>query len=265
MGVSFGKIFGKAYRYGLSGNRILPMFIIQAVMWLTLLLGIGPILSVVNISSSAALAGILAWGIGFFIVIIAVMFAQIFFQISYIHNAFNYWKGRDLKLSTSYKHAKGKYLKYWGAVLLVFMINMTVALFLSYIPIISDIVGLILGFLFLLYPAIVVLEEGKGIIDSIKGSFNLFMKNKWDVFVYWLILLAIVTGIFLLAMLPVLALSWPILAAIGSGASITAAIQSSMPMLITATLFVSLVFAYVSAFSTSSIVFLYMQIKKGKF
>lgn len=279
MGVDFGAIYGKAFRYAFSANRLLPMFVINSVIWLTLLFSAQSIINAFATGDSyRAVFGLIgAMGI-FFLLIIVLSFIGVFFTIAYIHNAFNFYKGKNEKLSASYGYAKSKYLKFLGGAIIAGVIVLAIAILFSavgstiilinysagffYRLVIENFATLFLTFIFMVYAPILALDS-KGIVDSMKASYNTSMKNKGDVIIYWILLIFIWIFFILITLIP-LAIGALIVGIGASTGGFMAAMQSNMLTLALLTLLFALIISYTEVFRIAAMTNLYAELKKGR-
>ena len=165
MEIDYGKIFGRAAAYSFSAHRLVPMLAINAAVLLAALM----ITQSILVSVAGGSLGALFSAIGIFVIILIITaIAAIFFVTAYIHDANDYWKGKNLDIYHSYRYARTKYLKMLGATILVGIISAAISMAVG-LPVINAAVGVIVGLVFMMYTPIIVLES-RGLVDSMKES-----------------------------------------------------------------------------------------------
>ncbi|HLD83657.1 MAG TPA: hypothetical protein VI979_02270 [archaeon] len=255
MEIDYGKIFGKAAAYALSGHRLMPMFAINSAMLLS------AFMLVQGILASGSL-GALFSAIGTFVIILIIIaLASIFFVTAYVHDASDYWKGKDLDVSHSYRYAKNKYLKMLGATVLVGIVSSAISMMDVGLPIVNIPFGIIIGLIFMMYTPIIVLES-KGLINSMKESYSIFMHNKFDVLAYWWLLSGIQMAIFLLSLIPLAIFAWPAITAAISGVPVAQAMQANAATISFGILGMAAVMSYSTIFGIASLTFMYAYVKR---
>ncbi|MBI4018739.1 MAG: hypothetical protein HY364_00615 [Candidatus Aenigmarchaeota archaeon] len=259
MEIDYGKIFGRAAAYSFSAHRIVPMLAINAAMLLAALM----ITQSILVSVAGGSLGALFSAIGTFVIILIITtIAAIFFVTAYIHDANDYWKGKNLDIYHSYKYARSKYLKMLGATILVGTISAAISMAVG-LPFISIAVDIIVGLVFLMYTPIIVLES-KGLIESMKESYGIFMRNKFDLFTYWWVLTGIQLAIFAVSLIPLAIFSWPAIAAAIGGIPAAQAIQANATVISLGILAMSTMLSYATVFGISSLTFMYASLKRVK-
>ena len=103
----------------------------------------------------------------------------------------------------------------------------------------------------------------KGAVDSLKESWNIFMAQKLNTFLFWLLLLIIGGVLFMLAFIPVFIAAWPVFAAILTG-GVFAAIQANIVALFIGGVITAFLLSFVTVFMQAATTFFYAQAKKGK-
>ena len=269
MAVNFSKVFGNAFRYSFSFQRILPFFVLNLIIVGILLLLLNNLATI--IPNLTGVAGIIAPSVNsilyfylYFMVFIIVFFLiKLFFVGVIIDDAKKYPKKK--KLSSSFGIVKKKYMSILGASLLVAVI----AGLAGSIPILGAFLSIIVSWLFLFIVPFIILKN-KSAIDSLKESYNLIMKNKADVFLFWLLLLVLGVLIFLVSLIPLAISSFSILVPLYqvylegtiNMTAILTIVQQNLGYLTVGAVISSIGLAYMSVFQESAKTFFFLQKKK---
>ncbi len=256
-----GKIFGRAVRCAAAPKRILPFFVVNLVYLIAILSFFNVAMTfiesaVMKTLSMGMVLGILPYALAFIVLFVVMYFVLLYVQASIIDNARNYWKNKEVKFSASMRNIRPSYISYIGVQILVGII----AFVATSIPLFGGILALIVSWLFVVAGPSVIVSK-KSAADALRDSYDIFMRNKWQTFLFWLALV-ILSGIFaLIALLPVL---FVVLSTVAGSASVgvLAALTSSMTSLAVAGIITALLLAFVIAFSASAKTFYYMQVKK---
>jgi len=277
MPADFGKTFSSAFKYAFAFRRILPFFLINLILVAFIFIFIDsatnllPLL-VSNAWSSIPISTILYATLIFLAVIAVTTLMRIFFQATITDNARFYWQKKKKGLSKSFPTGR-KYITVLFALILAGIISSFVSAILQYIPIggvfLAMIASILLGLIFLFLIQIIVISN-KGVVNSLKEGYRLFMRNKLDVFLFWLVLIILSLLILLVAIIPILIAAVPIIGllieSVTAGSAILEnlipLIKSNMLSLGIASIISSLILAYMSVFQESAKTFFYMQKKK---
>jgi hypothetical protein len=213
------------------------------------------------------LPAIISAALGFFIIAGILTLIDLYLKTLVVENSRRYWLG-NLKRTLSQERTavKGTYLSAIIATMLVVLISSVI----GSLPLIGGIAGIVISWMLLLYlPAVVVAK--KGAINGVRESFEIFMANKWDTFVFWLVL-GIFTGILtILSFVPLIIAALPVLSAFITGISVGSisqtllpAIRSNMLALGIGGVITAFLYSYVTLFSVSAKTFYYTQMKKRR-
>ena len=273
--VPLGKIFSKAWTYSLDWKRIAPFFILLV-----------PYLILFAAFADSALGFFAQYGMlsatktlplnftftlaSFFLLLIAVsilvFFVDLYARGVIIENSRTFYAGKKVSLHRSMAGMKGRFFSLVGAVLVITLI----AGGLGSIPFVGWIFGIVLSWVFLVVLQSVVVSK-KGVIDSIKDSYGVFMMRKWDVFVFWLLLGLITVVMMVVAVIPLLIAAWPVIAALlsymalgGSGPSVLGAIKENLAQIFVGGLVSAFLLGFMEVFKTSATTFFYTEVKKKK-
>jgi len=268
----FGKTFGEAFRFGLNAKRILPFFILNLIalsvvfMFINAFVNALPLIGVLSFESIVWV--FLSYFIGFIViggvVLIIVWLANLYFRAAVVDNARNYWKKKNAPLSISFDIARKKFWSVLGATILVVAISVAV----SMVPIIGGIISLIISWFFLFIVQFIVISN-KNAFGSLKNGYMLFMKNKLDVFFFWLILLIISLLLFVIAMIPIMIVAFPIIIEFlqvsvsgGNVLSLLPFVKQHMAGLFAGSVVSMAILSYVTVFQEGASTFFFMKIKK---
>jgi hypothetical protein len=280
MRVDFGKTFSFAFKYAFNLKRILPFFIINlllvafAFVFIDYAIDLLPILLSGSFTSIPVTTLIYA-ALVIFVVVAVTSLLKIYFQAVITDNAGSYWQKKKKALSKSLPSGR-TYLTVLIALILAGLITSIVTSVLDFVAVLGRflavICSIVLGLIFLFLIQIIVISK-RGIVDSIKAGYALFMKNKFDVFIFWLVLTILSFILLLVAIIPIGIVLIPIITPFISAMStstgfssllgnITALIQANMLSLAVAGIVSSFIIAYLSVFQESAKTFFYMQKKR---
>ena len=275
--IDFGKVFGQAFSYTMSKDRLLPIFVLNLIGFLSILSGIIKFIETENliISQEALLSGMLNDFIIVGILIIGVGFLNLFFIITYSNNSFRY-PNVDKPLSTSYNYTKKNYLKILSEFILFFIIVFSLYVLISivFVSIIGNIniiliLSIILSIFLLLYVPITLLENKK-IEECLKKSYNIFLKNKLNIIIFWIIFLLIKMFIISVFIIIIGLVTYPFVYERLNDISIDkielnentiTLIQENITILLFIITLLSFTFAFVNVFVISSLALFYKQLK----
>ncbi len=260
----FGKAFGEAFRYAWSPRKVLPFFVIGLIILVTLLFTAKAVITVYptfqshgQIASSFYFIQIIL--IDAFVFLI-VGFACVYFKGAIIDNSRHFYSGKNKELN--YNNASAKYLSVLGAVVLAAII----AALAGMIPILGIALMIIVSWLFF-YVMQAVMISDETATGSLKKSYAVFMENKLNTILFWILLAIISFAIFLVALIPLMMGALPAIAALAKGASITTimiAIENNLYALFAGGVVTVAILSYLIVFETSAKTFFYMQLVKQK-
>lgn len=269
MAVNFGKVFGNAFRYSFSLKRILPFFLLNLIVVGVLFVMLNNLMTILpDITSVVGGLTPSLGGIMYFYLYLLIFFGifyliQLFFVGVIVHDAKSYPKKK--RLSASFGIVKKKYLSILVASILVAIIVGIV----SSIPILGVFLSLIFSWFFLFIVPFIVLGN-KSAVDSIKESYKMFMKSKFDVFIYWLLLIIFGLALVLVSLIPIalssVSLVYPLYQIYLEGTidltAITTILQQNLGYLLVGAIISAICMAYTTVFQESSKAFFYLQKKR---
>ncbi|MDI6720788.1 MAG: hypothetical protein QMD85_00245 [Candidatus Aenigmarchaeota archaeon] len=268
--VPLGKIFSKAWHYALDLKRIMVFFLLFVPFVVIFTAFLDSEAEILVQFASFAVTGImpqnLVVGFSSFIILlittlVIVSLIGIYAAGVIIENAKIYYTGKKVPLKKSMPAMKGRFLSLLGAVL----ITKIILAGLGSVPFIGFVFIIVLSWVFLVVMQSVVVSK-KGTFDAIKESYSLFMSRKLDTFVFWLLIAVFAAVLTLLAFVPLLIASWPILAKMFtlSPVSLIELIRASLPQLFVAGLITSFILAFAQVFKESVTTFFYIEAKKKR-
>jgi hypothetical protein len=237
-----------------------------------------PLMILQNAWTSTAITSILYAALAFFIVIAITALVKIFFQAVITDDARFYWQKERKRLSKSFPIAKKKYLTVLLVLIFAGIISGFVSIILQFIPVAGGVLAFIASFLLaliFLFLIQIIIISNKGVVNSIKEGYNLFMKSKLDVFLFWLVLAILSVIIVIIAIIPMAVVLIPVIAqlvesfAVSNTADVAAALGYLIPMIkanmlifAVAGIVSTFIFSYLSVFQESAKTFFYMQKKR---
>ncbi len=281
MPVNFGKTFSSALRYALSLKRILPFFLINLIVAAFVFVFIDYAVDILPMVISGSFTSIpittLIYATLAFVAIIGVTaLLRIYVQAAITDNAASYWQKKRKKLTKSFPGSR-KYITVLLALVLAGVISSIITAVLAYIPtagnFLSALASILFGLIFLFIIQIVVISN-KGVVDSIKAGYALFMKSKLDVLVFWIVLVILSIIIALVAIIPIAVALIPVIGLLAEslivpGASTAAILGDIIPLIkanmlsiAVASIITSFIIAYLSVFQEAAKTFFYLQKKK---
>src|SRR3989344_7354467 len=196
----FGKTFASAIKYAAKPKRMLPFFILllpYVAAFLLLIDNASAVIQALITKNFAFFLSMIGFAFGFIVITTIVGLVTLYFNTLVVENSRRYWQGSAHRfLSEERKAVKGTFFN-----ALVATIAVTVISFIaSMIPFIGGILGIIVGLIFLTYLPACVLNKRHGLQES----YAIFMNNKLETFVFWIVL-GIISMIFvIIAFVPVL-------------------------------------------------------------
>jgi len=179
-------------------------------------------------------------------------------------------------LKKGFDAVKGKYLSLLGATIIFFLIVMAASMVIGIIEaaiqtsFINTLVSVIISMILMLYVPSIMLNK-KSAIDSLKESYNIFMKNKVEVILFWILSTVINLVILGIALIPVVIALLPVISSviqmfaandITMLPSIFMSVQQSIPLLAVAGVISAAIIAYMSVFQEAAKTFFYISVKK---
>ncbi len=259
----FGNIFGKAFGCAWSLKRMLPFFVVNLVILAGLLAfldrGIGFFESLVL--KTATIESVMTFvpvALALFLGLIVVFFIMLYLQAGLVDNARNFYNKKEISFAKSLTAIRPKYMSVVGATLLTVL----VAFILGSIPFIGFIFALVISWMFLVYmPSIII--GSKRAVDSVRDSYMVFMDNKMQTFLFWLLLTIMGLVLLVLALIPAGLSILPVILS-GTKIGILAALKSNISLLAVGGIISAFCLAYVQVFQESAKAFYYIEVKKKK-
>lgn len=266
MSADFGKIFGKALRYAFSFDRMLPFFVVDLMLIVSMLVFINSLVnamlyfggdfSSLPLAGQASVGSFLSTLSVFIIIFIVLALVQLFLSGAIADNARLSYGKKEQHITSSFAIVKKRYWSIVGATILTGLISFAV----NIIPYIGWLISFIVPWFFIFIIQAVIISN-KGAVDALKDSYKLFMKNKLDVIIFWLLLAIIGFAIFLIALLPIGIILLPIILS-AKTLSAMALIESSMPLILICCVIFSAFLAYMNVFQEAARTFFYLGVKK---
>jgi hypothetical protein len=266
MTVDFGKIFGKALRYSFSFDRMLPFFVIDLLIILSIIIFVDSIVNVIPymgmdltklpLAVQGSMVGFVSIALGFIAIIVILSLISLFLSGVITDNARLAYGKKEKHITASFGIAKKKYWSILGATILVMIITWIANL----VPFIGWIITIVVSWLFLFIIQSVIIAN-KGAVDALKDSYNLFMKNTRGVLIFWLMFSIIGILIILVALIPVGIIALPIIFSAKS-LSIMTLLRSNMILVFVCGVILAAFLAYLSVFQEAARTFFYLNIKK---
>lgn len=259
--VNVENILSSAFKYALDIKKMTLYFILSLVLIISVAVSILTITSV-NLSSFLIYFSFLC------LILFIICLASLYVEAVITHNA---GSKKKQTLSQSSQFIKSKYLTLLACIVIIFAITMLVEFVFAFVPLLPALIDIIIGLAFFFVVQSVILGNN-GCEDSLKESYNIFMKNKLNVFVYWIIL-AFVTGIMaVIAFVPFFISLIPI---ISEFVKIMASSQPNVTQLFmlaksnTINIFIgsivsAFLLSFVQVFQTAAKSLMYNEIKYGK-
>lgn len=268
--MDFGKIFSKAFYYSFSFNRVLPFFIVNVIMISSILYFLDYLIDIIPLISAGYMSamGIVSTSILFILIYIALAMVNLFISGAVTDNARLSWEKKEKSITASFGIAKKKYLSILGASLIAAIISSLVTV----IPYIGWLAAIVVSWIFLfIIPSIIV--SNKKAVDALRDSYEIFIKQKFNVFLFWLLLVIIVLAVFtVFVIIPVILLAMPVLTqmipatvdntAISDSEIFMDFLRENIGIFYIAGIFIAAVLAYLSVLQDSAKAFFYMSVKK---
>ncbi|MBI3190867.1 hypothetical protein HYZ41_04145 [archaeon] len=256
---NIGKAIGTAISCGASLKRMFPFFVVNLIYLVTIAAFFDAAATFLKDAASGEFVKIFAFLPNLAmvaIVFIIMFFVSLFLQAGLVDNARNYWNKKEVKFGKSLKTVRPMYISLVGASILVVVIS----LILNIVSLIGWLLSLVASWFFIVVTQSVILSK-KNAVSALEDSYNVFMKNKWQTFAFWLVLVVLSVVFSVLAFVPVLLAALPALAA-ASTIGFIAAFKANFSLFIIGGIVSSFFLAFVTTFSESAKTFYYMQVKK---
>lgn len=274
--VPFGKILARAWHYSLNWKRVAPFFLLLVPFVVLFAAFIDSAVSLLGKYGLASAAGMppLEFMAGlslFFLLLIAVtaivFLADLYVRGVLIENARSWYLGKRVSFRRSRPAVKGRYLSLLAAVIIVKLISSG----LGIIPAVGVILSIIVTLVFLVVLQSIVVSR-KGVFDSLRDSYDIFMRRKLETFAFWLVTSLISMAFFVIAITPLIIAAWPVFATYLSSVSLGASavplmltsIKSSLPQIFAAGLVSAFILGFIQVFRESATTFFYLEAKKRK-
>ncbi|MDP2750532.1 MAG: hypothetical protein Q8O89_06900 [Nanoarchaeota archaeon] len=282
-GVGYLKIVKDSFKFSFSLDKILITYaimlpvIILFIWFASRLLSLGNSLpQLLNPTTPPSreiimvVAGPFVLLIGF--VIIAALL-QMLVRIAIVENAEAYAKGDKKSIFESIKAVSGRYWPALGATAIVVLGTSIITSLLMKLPYVgeflSNIASLLLALTFFVYLQILIILDA-GVIDSLKESYTVFVKNPLEVISITLITIIVellLVGVSLLVMLP---LAWQTVSKFIFAAPetvidlffVVTALKENFAVLSAGLFLVLLVWSFMSIFGEAIRTFFYLRIRK---
>ena len=175
--MSILKSISEGFKLAISAKRIIPFLIINLIVFYSLTIFLGQIISFATLSGNPLA---LLSSLGMYIILFIIMaLIDLWITGAITHQA----KYPNKSLMDSFRYSTSKYLVIFASTILVGII----AVILSLPQYIGWLLALIWTLIiFYLYPAIII--GGKGAIGSFKETWNVFKKFPLETFVTWLLI-----------------------------------------------------------------------------
>ncbi len=264
--VELGSVFGKALSYSASVKRMAPFFGLNLLLLASLFAFLGSFLQFFSFTAgpNLAAAGPVLFSLIFvFVAIIIIFFVTVLFDGMITDDVQRNYKKEQQLLSKSLHIAKSKYWSMLGATVLASAIVVIV----NFIPFVGWLVSIIVSWFFLFVVPYVIIGNQHA-VDAVKKSYRLFMDNKSDVILFWILLSIITIALTLLAFLPIIVAALPVFIAFlsalqsGSFSALAPAIQSTMLPLTIGAIISAFILAYVSVYKAAATTFFFAKVRK---
>ncbi|GEM_PF-3335385 len=264
----FGKTISSAIRYSAAPKRMLPFFIIllpYLALFLLLIDNAAIIIQAVITKNIGSLVSLMGFALGFVVIAVIIGLITLYLNTLVVENSKRYWQGsKERLLSEERKAVKGTYFNAFIATVAVIVISFIAGM----IPFIGGILVIIIDLIFLTYLSACVLNKTNGL----KESYAVFMNNKMETFVFWIVL-AVITIIFvIIAFIPALialfiAAGGPLVTALTTGAgfsAVFAAIKANLLIVVIGGTISAFLLSFVTIFDTAARTMYYLQVSKKK-
>lgn len=264
---SYGKVLGNALKFSVQPKRWLPFFVLDSIFFLAavalLMSNYSSILSLIMTATSNPAAIVSLINLGLIIVAGFIVWGLIKL---YITGAVLHQSAKPNEFSKSWGVAKSRFL----TLLVVVVIVGAISGIAGMVPYIGWILSIIIGLMFFfIKPAIIV--KGLGFENSLRDSYDIFMKHKLTVFLIWLVVAIVSIIITLIFFIPLLAIIWNIIAPIVMQVStattaslLLVSLMDNLPLLLVTGEIVLIGMAITEVFKLKSETDFYLLLKKKK-
>lgn len=255
-----GKTFSRAVGCGKSLKRMSPFFIVNLVYLAAFLLLLDAFFSLLRagLSGPVAIVQFLSTVVVLFAFLAVMFFVNLYLQGGLIENARQYWSRKDVAFGKSLKAASPRYFSLMGATILTVIISVVLLI----IPLVGWLFALIASWMFIVAPPAVVVSK-KSAVASLRESYHIFMKNKLQTFLFWLVLIVLNIVFVILAFVPLFIAALPVLASVSAVGFITA-FKANIVLLVIGGIITAFLLAFVTVFSESAKTFYYLQARGRK-
>jgi len=255
MPVDYGKAIGRAWDYSANTKRVC-VFTLFALVSAAFVLA--PLLFVYSKIVAMGSFSILVMMQSFVWLFLGIVIASLIFTYAMLMFVNNYATRKSLSVSAGF--ARSNYLRFLG----VMIVSVAVTTAVSIVPFgIGILLSIIAGFVFFfIYQEVGV--RGNGIHDTLSNSYNLFMKNKLDTLITFILSTVLSIVIIVIFAVPLLIVGFmSVFSAIRTGAFMQALMAQAPLLAVTGIIFaIGAVFAIL--FSNSIRTDVYMQLKEVK-
>ncbi len=264
----FGKTFSSAIKYAAEPKRILPFFILllpYLAVFLLMIDNAGTIIQAIVARNVGAIMSLIGFALGFVVLAIIIGLITLWLNTLVVENSKRYWQGSMKRLlSEERKAVKGTFFNAFIGTVVVVIISMIV----SMVPFIGGILGIIIGLMFFAYLPAAVLNKTNGL----RESYDLFMNNKLETFVFWIVLAVISIVFVVIAFIPALialmvAAGGSLFTALMTGSGFTAvfaAIKSNLLIVAIGGIISAFLLSFVTIFDTAAKTMYYLQMAAKK-
>lgn len=188
--VKYWETFVNALKFGFNPKRWLPLFILDAVLLsivaLFLVYGFGIFLSVLTSTGSAPiLTSLITLTVPLIVIVTIDTLLKIWIDGAIIHQA-----NKEKEFEKSWNIALNRYPRLFLVVFVIVILSLLV----SMVPFVGFIFIIIIS-LILFFPLQAVMVDDKKTMDSLKKSWKIFKKKPLSVFIIWLIIAIIGSGV----------------------------------------------------------------------
>ena len=250
--VNYGAALGRAWKYSLDGKRLGAGFVIFLV---AAVIAISPILFIYKTVSLSAL-NILTMIQFFAWMFVGIAVAGLLMLYAILMFTHNYANQKSLRKSAGF--AVSNYPRF----LAVTIVTVLISAIVSMVPFIGIILSIITGLMF--FFTIQEVAAGSRFSNSIRNSYDMFMKKKLDTFITF-ILTGVISGVIILVFaIPLFAVGMSVVFSALSGGALTQALAANMAGIVISCLILLAGFTFATLFTNSVRTDVYAQLKKKR-
>lgn len=255
-----GKTFSRAVGCGKSLKRMFPFFIVNLIYLAALMLSLDAFFSLLRagVSGPVAIVQFLSTAVVFFAFLVVMFFVNIYLQGGLIDNARSYWSRKEVPFGKSLRAARPSYFSLVGATILTVIISVVLLI----IPLVGWLFSFIASWMFIVVSPAVVVSK-KRAVASLRESYHIFMKNKLQTFLFWLVLIVLSIVFVILAFVPLFISAFPALASVPA-VGFTAAFKANIALLAIGSIVTAFLLSFVTVFAESAKTFYYLQARGRK-